>query len=61
LDKAAYKTVAGRILSSSNIKNHNSFEQPEKIKPQPYKGAALKGSTLTVTLPAASVVVLELK
>jgi alpha-N-arabinofuranosidase len=61
LDRTGYKSVSGRILSSANIKDHNSFEQPQKVKPVPFKGAALKGSSLTVTLPAASVVVLELK
>jgi alpha-N-arabinofuranosidase len=29
LDKGTYKSVTGRILSSANIKDHNSFEQPE--------------------------------
>jgi alpha-L-arabinofuranosidase len=61
LDKGTYKSVTGRILSSANIKDHNSFEQPEKVKPVEFKGASLKGATLSVSLPAASVVVLELK
>jgi len=61
LDRSGYKSVSGRILSSANIKDHNSFAQPEKIQPFAFKGAALKGSSLSVTLPAASVVVLELK
>ena len=61
LDKGTYKSVTGRILGSANIKDHNSFEQPEKVKPVDFKGASLKGTTLSVSLPAASVVVLELK
>jgi alpha-N-arabinofuranosidase len=41
--------------------DHNTFENPEKIKPVAFKGAQLKGNNLQVKLPACSVVVLELK
>lgn len=60
---SAYKTVSGRILNSGKITDRNTFEEPEKVKPQPFKGGTLAngGSTLKVTLPACSVVVLELK
>lgn len=61
LDKATYKSVSGRILSSKTIQDHNSFEQPEKVKPVAFKGATVKNNQLEVTLPPASVVVLELK
>ncbi len=60
-DGAAYKKVSGRILSSPNIQDHNSFDDPEKIKPVSFNGAELKGDVLQVKLPPASVVVLTLK
>ncbi len=56
-----YRQVTGRILSSPKIQDHNSFEEPEKIKPLPFTGADLKDNMLQVKLPPASVVVLMLK
>jgi len=58
---AALTAVTGRILASPSIQDYNSFQQPDKVKPVSYNGATLKGNTLQVKLPAASVVVLELK
>ena len=55
------KTVSGRILASARLQDYNSFDSPDKIKPAPFQGAALKGKTLTVKMPPFSVVVLELK
>ena len=52
--------VTGRILTSAKIQDHNTFENPAKIKPAAFNGAKLSGDNLTVTLPPASVVVLEL-
>jgi alpha-N-arabinofuranosidase len=53
--------VTGRILTSGKIQDHNTFEQPDKIKPGPFKDASLSGGVLKVKLPAHSVVVLDLK
>ncbi len=54
-------TVTGRILASPKIQDYNSFENPTKIKPIEFKGSRLKGDVLSVTLPPASVVVLEVQ
>jgi alpha-L-arabinofuranosidase len=54
------KIKIGRILQSPKIQDHNSFEEPEKIKPQLFQGASMKGDELQVTLPPASVVVMTL-
>ncbi len=56
-----YKTISGRILTSSKLQDYNSFEQADKIKPSPFNGARLKGNTIQVKLPPFSVVVLEIK
>ena len=61
LEGGNYKTVGGRILTTAKLQDHNTFEQPAKIKPAPFQGAALKGKTLSVKMPPFSVVVLELK
>ncbi len=55
------KSVSGRILSSAKLQDYNSFENPEKVKPAVFKGASISSSSLTVKVPAFSVVVLELK
>jgi alpha-N-arabinofuranosidase len=56
-----YSSVSGRILSSKNLQDFNSFENPNKIKPESYSQAQLKGGKLTMKVPPFSVVVLELK
>jgi alpha-N-arabinofuranosidase len=55
------KSANGRILTSSAMQDHNTFTAPEAVKPQPFNGAKLNGDTLTITLPAKSVVVLTLE
>lgn len=55
------KGVTGRILTSPKVQDHNTFEQPTKIKPVEFTTAKLTGDELKVTLPPVSVVVLELK
>jgi alpha-N-arabinofuranosidase len=55
------RSVTGRILRSDKLQDHNSFESPEKIKPAIFNGANLSGSTVTLKMPAFSVIVLELK
>jgi alpha-L-arabinofuranosidase len=58
---AKYSGVTGRILTSPKIQDYNSFESPEKVKPVGFKQMTLSGNMLKITLPAHSVVVLELK
>jgi alpha-L-arabinofuranosidase len=53
--------VSGKILLSDKIQDHNTFENPEKIRPVPYKSTTISGNQLKLSLPPASVVVLELK
>jgi alpha-L-arabinofuranosidase len=55
------KTVTGRILRSDKLQDHNTFDNPTRVKPQSFSGATLNGKILAVTIPAFSVIVLELK
>ncbi len=55
------KLITGRILRTDKLQDHNSFENPEKVKPAIFNDTHLSGSNLTLKLPAFSVVVLELK
>ncbi len=54
------KEVSGTMLTSSKIEDKNTFEQPDAVKPVPFKGAKISKGKLTVKLPAKSIVVLEL-
>jgi len=57
----AVKSVTGRILRSEKLQDYNSFDKPNKIQPAVFNGAGISGTTLTLKMPAFSVVVLELK
>lgn len=59
LGAARGKTASGRILTAAAMDGRNTFEAPNAVTPQAYDGARLAGSTLTATLPAKSIVVLE--
>jgi len=54
------KQISGRILVSSKVNDHNTFEQPNTVTPKDFSGARISGGAIRVTLPPASVVVLEL-
>ncbi|MBB6679446.1 alpha-N-arabinofuranosidase [Cohnella lubricantis] len=51
----------GLILAGDSIGAHNTFEQPDRVAPKAFDGAALSGGKLRVDLPAASVVTLTLE
>jgi alpha-N-arabinofuranosidase len=53
--------VSGRILTSGKVQDHNTFDNPNFIKPAEFKGATLSGDVLKVSLPPVSVVVLEVR
>jgi len=53
--------VTGRVLTAAAMNAYNTFERPTAVQPVEFRGARLSGSTLTVDLPAKSVVVLELR
>jgi alpha-N-arabinofuranosidase len=61
LNGANYKNFSGRILTSENLQDYNSFKSPDKIKPRIFKDASLQQNSLKVNIPPFSVVVLELR
>ncbi|MES2021148.1 MAG: alpha-L-arabinofuranosidase C-terminal domain-containing protein [Pseudomonadota bacterium] len=54
-------SVSGRIVTGTTMDAHNSFEQPDEVKPVAFTGAHVSGGTLSTTLPPMSVVVLDLQ
>jgi alpha-N-arabinofuranosidase len=57
----AVTSVTGRILTADRMNAYNSFEAPNTVRPVAFTGARLTGETLTVQLPAKSLVSLELR
>ncbi len=53
--------VIGRVLTADKMQAHNTFDQPEAVKPVEFDGASLTGGKLLVKAPAKSVVVLAMK
>ena len=51
--------ASGRVLTAEAINAHNTFDQPEVVKPATFEGVTLTGNTLLLDIPAKSVVVLE--
>jgi alpha-N-arabinofuranosidase len=56
-----WKSVTGQILTSANITDVNTFDQPNKLKPASFTGAKKDGDNLVVVMPAKSAVTLELE
>ena len=54
-------SVSGRILVSGRIQDHNTFDDPGRVRPAEFKGARLDGGAVRVKLPPCSVVVLNMK
>ena len=53
--------VKGRILTAGEITAHNTFENPDAVHPVPFEGAAVNDGGVALSLPAKSVVVLEIE
>ena len=61
LQGAKAAKVSGRILTAPEMNAHNTFEQPEALKPAEFAGARITADGFAATLPPKSVVVLELQ
>ena len=51
-------SVDGRILTATTMQAHNTFEAPDQVAPARFDAANVDGATLSLTLPAKSVVAL---
>ncbi|HTE00803.1 MAG TPA: alpha-L-arabinofuranosidase C-terminal domain-containing protein [Mucilaginibacter sp.] len=61
LDGLTWKAVTGQVLTSANLTDINTFQQPNKVNIKNFTGAKKDGDKLVVDLPAKSVVTLELE
>lgn len=53
--------VSGHVVTAPAMNARNDFDAPNTVVPATFDGARLEGGTLTVTLPAKSVVMLDLR
>ncbi|MBU2913504.1 alpha-N-arabinofuranosidase [Reichenbachiella agariperforans] len=53
--------VSGEVLASGKIQDHNTFEIPSHVAPVEFKDFKVKEGNVELTLPPASVVVLEIQ
>jgi len=53
--------VSGRILTSDNMQDHNTFQEPDKVQPSTFNDFKLDQNRLSVNLPPKSVVVLAIE
>ena len=58
---ARVKGVTGQVLTAPAMNARNTFEQGDAVKPMPFSGARVTPEGLEVSLPAKSVVALELQ
>lgn len=53
--------VSGTIITADSMNAHNTFEQPEVVKPAAFTGVSVENNKLAIKLPAMSVVTLAVK
>ena len=61
IDGMTAKAINGEVLASKNITDYNDFAHPETVKPAVFKEASIKKNIVKVKIPAASIVVLNIK
>jgi alpha-N-arabinofuranosidase len=52
--------VAGTVLTAATMQAHNTFDQPDAVRPTSFDGAKIANGGLTITLPPMSVTALTI-
>jgi len=55
------RNVSGRILTASAMNEHNTFDEPERVKPSSFNLYTITEQGLEIKMPAKSVVVLAIE
>jgi len=53
--------VTGTVLTAEQMNAHNTFENPEAIKPAVFNGASINENIISISMPSKSVVVLTVE
>lgn len=59
LVKYKVQSAAGKILTADKMNAHNTFENPNEVKPKDFSDFKLTGNSIEVNMPPMSVVALE--
>ena len=60
LESFKVNKISGQILTANKMNEHNTFEDPNAVKPTEFSNFKLSKSNLAVNMPPMSVIVLEL-
>lgn len=55
------KGISAEILHGESASDHNTFDNPDKVRPAEFKDFRIKGNTITVTLPPVSTITMEIR
>ncbi|MCQ2075579.1 MAG: alpha-N-arabinofuranosidase [Bacteroidaceae bacterium] len=55
------KITSANILTSKNVADHNTFDNPTMVQPKEFKDAKIQGGKLIVNMPKMSIIVLQIK
>ncbi|MDR2763818.1 MAG: alpha-N-arabinofuranosidase [Tannerella sp.] len=58
---ATAKKVSGKVLTSAKINDCNTFDKPHTVSVKDFRDAKLSGGKLNISLPAKSIVMLEIE
>ncbi|MCK5101643.1 MAG: alpha-N-arabinofuranosidase, partial [Cyclobacteriaceae bacterium] len=61
LDGMDAKKVTGRVISSKDITDHNTFDNPDKVIIKDFEGFKVSKGKIEVVLPSKSVVLLQVQ
>ena len=61
LKGTAGSKVSGEIITAASANAYNDFGKPEAVNIKPFTAAELRNGILTLSLPAKSIVTLEVK
>jgi alpha-N-arabinofuranosidase len=56
----AVRNPSAQILTAAAMNSHNTFESPRAVEPAPFDEIESSGGTLSLTLPAKSIVMIAL-
>lgn len=55
------KNISGKILTSPNMQDHNTFEQPNNVTIKEFSGFRIVNNELIIDMPSKSIVALDVK
>jgi alpha-N-arabinofuranosidase len=57
---ADFQRASGSILTAPQMNTHNTFDNPDAIKPAKFDNVKIRGNELVIKMPSKSIVALEL-